>query len=154
MTALRKVLFLDIDGVLTSLRSYEQLGGWPIGLSPGSINKFDSEAIGIVKDVCASTGASIVLSSTWRRLFSVSEMGAALGLPIASATPFLGDSRALRGEEIRAWLSAHPEVVSYAILDDDTDMLPEQVPHFVPVSFKTGLRPHHRGPLMNILAGP
>jgi hypothetical protein len=33
----------------------------------------------------------------------------------------------IRGEEIKAWLHQHPEVTRYAIVDDDSDMLPEQV---------------------------
>ena len=44
----------------------------------------------------------------------------------------------LRGEEIEAWLAAHPEVEVYAILDDDTDMLPHQ-PHFRTCFSKGGL---------------
>lgn len=37
----------------------------------------------------------------------------------------------VRGDEIAEWLSRHPEVTKYAIIDDDSDMLPEQMPHFV-----------------------
>jgi hypothetical protein len=44
----------------------------------------------------------------------------------------------LRGEEIEAWLAAHPEVEVCAILDDDSDMLPHQ-PHFKTCFFRGGL---------------
>jgi hypothetical protein len=43
-----------------------------------------------------------------------------------------------RGEEIEAWLAAHPEVEVYAILDDDSDMLRHQ-PHFKTCFSKGGL---------------
>jgi hypothetical protein len=43
-----------------------------------------------------------------------------------------------RGEEIAAWLAAHPEVELYAILDDHSDMLPHQ-PHFKTCFSRGGL---------------
>lgn len=36
-----------------------------------------------------------------------------------------------RGDEIVAWLAQHPEVVSYAIIDDDDNMLDAQMPYLV-----------------------
>ena len=43
-----------------------------------------------------------------------------------------------RGEEIAAWLAAHPEIKVYAILDDQRDMLPHQ-PHFKTSFYRGGL---------------
>jgi hypothetical protein len=51
-------------------------------------------------------------------------------------TPWL---RGCRGDEIKAWLSEHPEVDKYAILDDDSDMLDEQLPNFFKTTFQDGL---------------
>lgn len=49
------------------------------------------------------------------------------------------DSLGVRGHEIQAWLDKHPEVEKYAILDDDSDMLPEQMPNFFKTTFQNGL---------------
>ena len=40
----------------------------------------------------------------------------------------------MRGEEIKTWLEHHPEVENYVIIDDDSDMLPEQLDNFVHTS--------------------
>jgi hypothetical protein len=37
----------------------------------------------------------------------------------------------VRGAEIKAYLVEHPEINYYIIIDDDTDMLPEQSGHFI-----------------------
>ena len=44
-----------------------------------------------------------------------------------------------RGDEIAAWLTAHPKVKEWAIVDDDSDMLPEQLPRFVKTDGNEGL---------------
>src|SRR3546814_6841131 len=46
-----------------------------------------------------------------------------------------------RGGEIAEWLSRHPEVSVYAIVDDDSDMLPEQRHAFVQTRFEDGIAP-------------
>ena len=48
-------------------------------------------------------------------------------------------SEGVRGHEIQEWLDKHPEVTRYAILDDDSDMLPEQMPNFFKTTFQNGL---------------
>jgi len=37
------------------------------------------------------------------------------------------------------WLDQHPEVNNYLILDDDSNMLEEQLPHFVKTSLISGM---------------
>ncbi len=51
--------------------------------------------------------------------------------------------KSLRGEEIKDWLDLHPEVIDYAILDDDNDMLPEQMDKFHHSDPYYGLTPNH-----------
>lgn len=136
MTAPSKVLFLDIDGVLNSERSAWALGGFPHDFSEPDMRKFDHVAIGLVRKLCEETDASIVLSSSWRIIHSVHECANGLDLPIFDKTP---NSNGNRGSQIREWLKAHPEVLTYAIVDDDSDMLPEQKPFFVRTNVKDGL---------------
>lgn len=44
-----------------------------------------------------------------------------------------------RGEEIKRWLDEHDEVENYIILDDDSDMLNEQLTHFVQTDTYEGI---------------
>jgi hypothetical protein len=128
-----KVLFLDIDGVLASMRTAVAFGGWPHRLHHAM---FDPVAIGLVRAVCRGSGAKVVLSSAWRILHKHDDVGRAFELPIIDSTPQLIGAR---GTEIADWLAKHPEVTAYAIVDDDSDMLPEQMPRFVKTSAFDGL---------------
>jgi hypothetical protein len=128
-----KVLFLDVDGVLNACRRVTkgtkgfELIDWVL---PGPIAH--------VNRICRVTGAKIVISSTWRVGKTVEELRLMFG-----GVGVLGDVidktesgpciwhiqkgfdqcyEGHRGAEIAEWLSRHPEVTSYAILDDDGDM--------------------------------
>lgn len=137
-----KVLFLDIDGVLNSRRTCEAFDGFPHCYEPAHMARFDHVAIALIRRLCDKTGASIVLSSSWRhdpckdtKIVAVKH-ATGLDLPIIDCTP---DCNGPRGLEINAWLSAHQEVTSYAIVDDNDDMLTEQKHRFVQTNFETGL---------------
>lgn len=130
-----RVLFLDIDGVLNSVRTCTAFGGWPHRLQ--HIQAFDQVAIRLLQRLCDSSGVQVVLSSAWRGSEPIQAFANAFGLPIIDATPhLLGQPR---GAEIAAWLAAHPEVEQFAILDDDPDMLPEQLPRFINTNAHEGL---------------
>jgi hypothetical protein len=60
----------------------------------------------------------------------------ALNLPMVGATP--SKFSASRGEEIALWLRDN-KVDKYVIVDDDSDMLPEQLPYFVKTDNYEGL---------------
>ena len=130
-----KVLFLDIDGVLNSVRTSVAFGGYPMELE--HIAAFDAAAIRLLQRLCDSAGVQVVLSSAWRKSYTAAQVGKALGLPIIDSTPSHTDGH--RGGEIKAWLDAHPEVKAYAIIDDDSDMLGEQLPFFVHTDCHEGM---------------
>jgi hypothetical protein len=130
-----KVLFLDIDGVLNSLRSALVHKGFPFNFKDHR-DRFDWIAVGLIRRVCIESGAQIVLSSTWRTQYTYDEVARELDLPIVGATPKLNGPRGL---EINAWLSEHSEVESYVIVDDNADMLPEQGGRFVQTDMNEGL---------------
>jgi len=136
-----KVIFLDIDGVLNSHRG----------------NLFADEfieraAVKAIDQLCQMTGAKIVVSSTWRlgrhnNCMHFAEMMRVMGFTgriyyheenwrTKSITE--KGKRTLRGDEIKEWLSRHPEVTHYVIIDDDTDMLDEQLDNFVHVDYMEG----------------
>lgn len=150
---MQKVLFLDIDGVVLS---GEEL--W----KPENNNRYLPPAkIALVKEVCDRTGAIIVVSSTWRFSDDTHPRLLALGLPVHTdwCTPYGGKVGSIylgdrRGGEIAAWLHAHPEVSCYAIVDDDSDMLAEQLPRFVQTPFVTGIDRPHVERLVAILNSP
>lgn len=129
-----KVLFLDIDGVLNSTRSAAAFGGYPHKLDQADM--FDRVAIGLVQRLCQETGAAVCISSSWRPEYTAQEFADAFGVPVIGKTPYV---QGPRGAEIAAWLAAKDDVERYAIVDDDGDMLPEQIPYFVQTSCAAGL---------------
>ena len=136
-----KLIFLDVDGVINSTRSAVAYGNFP---SPPDgyhrYSKFDDIAVRMIRRACKECDAQIVLSSTWR-LCSDEEFMAfrkTLKLPMGACTPRLIGEK--RGVEIKQWLDSHPQhnVEKYAIVDDDSDMLPEQINNFVKVDGRNG----------------
>lgn len=127
-----KVIFLDIDGVLNSHETLpaSEKGGM-LGIHAVLASRFVA--------LLARTGAHWVLSSTWRQSEHWRATMRANGLPMdlcEGRTPVHRGH--IRGEEIDEWLRLHPAVESYAIIDDDRDMLPHQ-PHFRTSLFEGGL---------------
>lgn len=150
------VLFLDVDGVLNHRGCFlPSRQGGPL----------DHDAIKRLQRVVAETHCRIVLSSTWRKLkIHVEHLRFSGGFPNAhedwrtSELPVEFQNGLIvamhqRGEEIAEWLSRHPEVTRYAIVDDDGDMLPEQRPFFVQTCFDHGLLDSHADRLISILQG-
>ena len=131
-----RVLFLDIDGVLNSERSCAAFDGYPHDFTAKAMGMFDMVAVALIRKLCHKTDCSIVLSSTWRITSAPHEVANGLDLPVMDKTPVLNGPR---GIEIAAWLNEHPEVTKYAIVDDNSDMLPDQMCRFVQTNFQTGL---------------
>jgi hypothetical protein len=127
-----KVLFLDFDGVLNSASTMKH-----------GVHLCNKRVV-MLSELCKELDLNVVISSSWRILYSLSELKEML-----HRTGFGGRRRIIdvtnehntghRGIEIKIWLTAHPEVTKYAIIDDDRDMLLEQQPYFVRTSWKTGL---------------
>ena len=127
----RRVIFLDIDGVLAPIRRWDRYGD------------LDRACIEVLNDIVASGGAEVVVSSTWRHGKSVAELQAILDAEgfagrVLDKTP--SDIRgADRGEEIAAWLAEHA-VDGYVIIDDHSDM-GELRSHLVQTHPARGLQP-------------
>lgn len=126
-----KVLFLDIDGVLIIASSE-----WSDFLKS---QVYDPDCVARLKTVIEKTGCEIVVSSSWRfRLKALENQMRRNGLPIYDITGEEAKGENQRGQEIAAWLKRHPEVTSFVIVDDDTDM-GELHPHLVVTSWSNGL---------------
>jgi hypothetical protein len=102
---------------------------------------------------CNETDTKICVSSTWKHHFGTKgyvstpekweDAFIKLGFNPGTYVGITGDRRTLRGEEIKDWLDNHPEVEDYVILDDDSDMLPEQFVKFHHSDPWFGLNPNH-----------
>lgn len=126
-----KVLFLDVDGVLNSYVSREQL---------------NDSMIYHLGTIVAKTGVKVVLSSSWRmypdsqsvleaRLFEdcvlIMDQTKVL-LPEKMSMPSIE-----RCFEIQEWLDRHEEVEDFVILDDDKKANIDG--HFFPTDPNVGL---------------
>jgi hypothetical protein len=121
-----KLIFLDIDGVLNC----------PKTPNP---RKFpyviDKRLLARLKKLLRDTGAKVVLSSSWR-CDPVGILAAKYwGIPFIDVCPDM--PKAPRCKEMLKWLSKHPEVTRYVVIDDEDDEL-DGLPLFQPSS-KTGL---------------
>ncbi len=153
---MRKIIFLDIDGVLATPACIDESGTWT----------FTNSCQDNLEFLLKETGAEIVISSSWRmhsleatvthfkdkgfrfcdkitgitiRAYHYIEKGIHLSIP--------------RGVEIKQWLdyNLHSKGghdfhrlkpgtdFSYVILDDDSDFLLEQGPYFVRCNPTDGL---------------
>lgn len=145
-----KIIFLDFDGVLNSAQSAQfwhsrrdqtqwennMYRDWPGTLKEYIAMEFCPIALGNLEELIKrNPDVKIVVSSTWRfgetpetlkKILSPSKI---IGDAIIDVTPAFRDS--CRGEEIKAWLDKHPEVINYVIIDDDSDMLESQQNNFV-----------------------
>ena len=127
-----RVIFLDVDGVLNSVR-----------------DRFSTELVSeyhfdFLKELVDATGAKIVLSSSWRIGFNAMRQPEknllakleSRGLGIIDFTPIMTGTR---GDEIREWLTNHP-VDSFVILDDETDMEEFRETNLVQTNMNVGLQ--------------
>lgn len=95
---------------------------------------------------CNEHDIKICISSVWKYCFkSFDDWNKALmklGFNDGMFVGITGDRKTLRGTEIKEWMEGK-DIENYAILDDDSDMLPEQRPHFYLVDGWFGLTPNH-----------
>ena len=104
----------------------------------GKVNNF--QAVQWLSEACKRFHYDIVVTSTWRRSENYKEClingGLREGIEILGRTSdFYGKPR---GAEIQAYLDEHPEITYYIIIDDDSDLLPEQMNHFIQTDYRVG----------------
>lgn len=134
-----KVIFLDVDGVLNDTTDYTTK--WEI----------TTAHMNVLKSIIEQTGARIIVSSAWRYAFGsrrkLERALEAAGLVKDGETPKLGFSlnppMEKKEEEILAWLEAHPDVDTYAILDDHEDFCKQLAAHQVKTVLGEGLLEKH-----------
>lgn len=150
-----KVIFLDFDGVLNSQKSFDEeieardLVPTDVFKTLGPLNetlcRSCTSNFQLILDKFPD--AKIVISSTWRLLFTLEwlkdklfsygiDSSRVIGIT-PSSVPSSGDWRT-RGNEIRAWLLDHPEVTKFIVIDDDPDAVVE-VGTFIKTTWEDGL---------------
>jgi len=127
----RRVVFLDIDGVLAPIRRWDRYGD------------LDPVCIQVLNEIVAGGGADVVIASTWRHGRTVAELQDVLQAQgfagcVVDTTPS-DIPGAYRGDEIAAWLAEHA-VIGYVIIDDHADM-GDLLDHLVQTHPAHGLRP-------------
>jgi len=158
-----KVLFLDCDGVLNGWKDFE---------NPANIDPINPGSAALLREVLDATGAKVVISSVWRRDDGTWHKGLLTGWkrlmkecnptgPLTRDDLVLPDFKtpvlsAIRGCEIQLWLDIreqyYGDVEKYAIIDDNSDMLPEQKPFFVKTEVKYGMCQYHADKLIELLS--
>lgn len=133
----KRIIFLDVDGVLNS-HSFPRKMFNEEGVRVFEEDILDKRAIACLKQIVnATTDAMIVLTSTWRKFPNsrarLVQQLAEYELFIHSDTPCTGKKR---GDDISAWFNLHKDIPieSYIILDDDSDMN-EHLSHLIRTSF-------------------
>lgn len=131
-----KIIFLDIDGVISTANTGYSL---------------DGEKIKLLHEIIDRTGAKIVLSSSWRKhnleatkekFKNTSFVDYIIGVtPRFNVQDNNGDYFSVpRGMEIDYWLDhCEEEIESYVILDDERTFLLDQKEHFVQTNMYFGL---------------
>lgn len=139
-----KIIFLDLDGVLNHKHYYTTQYDRIKNSNEWEIKYFDPNSVSILNRIIRETNAKIVFSSLHRfgfkNLSILNEKFKKAGIigeviAVTPCLPYGGPFGDQRGKEIKAWLIRNPHMSTkdgfkYAILDDDSDMLPEQITQF------------------------
>ena len=147
------VIFLDLDGVVNRTRAATHI-------------RLDDDLMARLRDLVAETGAVLVLSTFWRPFLTyvqyilhrygipaecvigrtpgvceaTSYANGSMGTQLFSESAFDDTQYANRAAEIHAWLSAHPKVTRYVVLDDRASASDARLaPRFVQCDSTVGL---------------
>ena len=139
-----KVIFLDIDGVLNTGKTFIDIYEEYQKTKKSRI-EIDLKRVGYLKEIVDKTSAVIVLSSFWRlkgemidnkfvprskKMQELLIILAEYNLNIYDITPYLDGNRE---KEIYVWLE-DKEVESFIIIDDEPSMIKSLCPYLIKTS--------------------
>jgi hypothetical protein len=160
-----KVLFLDVDGVLNSWdwvarRVKDPLWHQLRKEEREAMEGLDPDAMARLNRIVDETKCLVVLSSTWRKDHSLTQLNRMFRLrgfkhTLFGTTPSIwldGDDRGRkqRGGEIHWWLSQLDTMPVFAIVDDDSDMEPH-MDRLVKTHYQYGLTDEIADKLVQLL---
>ena len=150
---MKRIIFLDIDGVLNCQLFYDKRGKSE-SIIEHPDNQICKERVAWLNKLCEDVDASVVISSTWRHSGLEYCRGvlqrAGATFDIIGITPDLRGGGCVRGNEIYQWIQKNSEKLfntpyydfyDYAIIDDDSDMLLWQKDNFFQTDPYSGLTP-------------
>jgi hypothetical protein len=150
-----KIVFLDFDGVLVNARSFNPAPGVT---RSGPYAGADPPCVAALNRILLTTGARIVITSTWRygrSLEDLQELLRSWGVSgqVVGLTPRGGN----RGDQIATWLRGNRsakdnDVQRYAILDDD-ESAGYALPGLILTEFNVGLTERDADRAIEILNG-
>lgn len=162
---MKKLLFLDIDGVLNPNTNiwYRKKKGEP---TSSYYIKLPGDKIYRLKKIIDITGADIVITSSWRigyrrgimepspSMINLSNQLANYGLHISGCTPLHYDRH--RGNEISHYLNnfykENKYIPKYIIIDDNiSDIVPDHRGHIIQTTTLLGLQDEHVNIAINLL---
>ena len=118
---IKKVLFLDVDGVLNN-------GQWASGMHEQGVDVYkehllEVRALTLLQRIIYGSGADIVVTSSWRHDDAAYQklLEQLFRYRMRPRYKLRGPGTD-RGQEIHQWLSEHPGIEAFAILDDDDDV--------------------------------
>lgn len=152
-----KIIFLDIDGVLNNEINYNDAALEQRYVDTGEYDDIDKRCVSLLNTLIKSTGAKVVVSSTWRIGRTTEQLQETLNKfgfegEVIGITPWMDRTQyMLRGNEIYAWLDQNEDLLGmnrydfnrYVIFDDDSDMLLWQKDNFIQIDPYVGLTPRN-----------
>ena len=152
---MKRIIFLDFDGVLNTARNIARLRAEGKPLSDEFGYLFDAEAVANLQTIIEQTDAEIVVSSSWKfeGLERMRQLWQARRLPgrllditpdylscVGGIDPSNPDSFVGKGNEIKAWLERHAAMdCRYVILDDTPDVLASQRENYIQINDECGI---------------
>lgn len=125
-----KIIFLDIDGPMIPYR---------VMFMPGQtvpMTVFDPVAVSFINRLCEAEGWKVVLHSSWIKIFGGANtlkhcISQGIKTEHFHADAYCDEDIHWRYTRVAKWLNQHPDVTTYAILDDEPyqDGLNDGVPY-------------------------
>ena len=162
-----KVIFLDIEGVLTNYasaeRRYEVFQNYNI-----IISEIDESTVRRLAKIVCATGAKVVLTSSlrgdWARGIENIQLDSSkqlqrlfdkYNIEVVGVTPYIPksneDASSWREHEINYYLNKHKEIEGFCIIDDEIHFLHSLDEYVVKVDSDYGLQDEHVDQAIKIL---
>lgn len=158
MVGIKPIIFLDFDGVVETIYwEKAEDGTWSMNIhksNPQGLN--NKQAIGWLNELYKKVPYNVVVSSTWRKFYSLQSLqhlfiqsGFNPDIKIIDTTPILHQQR---GYEIQQWLDDNKFNGEFIIIDDDSDMC-HLLDHLVRTDCQLGFTIYDYNKALQMLGG-
>lgn len=139
------ILFLDFDGVINNSDPNQENDHL---LIPDDFNQYNPKLVGNIKTIIHEFNFKLVISSTWRKDYSIQKMNHILNDIMKLDCTILDYTTKEfldRGLQISKWLSEEKyDMNFYVVIDDDTDAAYNHESNFFQVDTFTGFDDLHK----------